>query len=55
VLALLFDEVVVRSADRLFALGGPGTLSSLLAGVAGLQLLGFGTAAVLFLSSRERE
>lgn len=51
----LFDRAVARSAESVVAVGDPGTVSNLLVGVVGLQVLGFGTAAVLFLSSREEE
>jgi membrane protease YdiL (CAAX protease family) len=54
-LAQLLGRATVRSAGALFVVGDPGTVSNLVVGVVGLQVLGFGAAAGLFLSTRERE
>jgi len=52
--ALLLSRAASRVAAVAIDVRRPGTTSNLLVGVLGLQVLGFGTAAGLFLATRDR-
>ena len=52
--ALLTSALMVQGARAAFAVGSPGTVSSLLVSVASLQLLGFGFGAAVVLRTREQ-
>lgn len=55
VVAVGLSIAITRPVLALFEVGEPGTVSRLLVGIAGLQVAGFGTVGIVFLSTREED